>query len=218
MEVSISARHLEVTPRLEEVIHDKIGGLDRFLEGLDSAEVHLDEARNPRITDKQFCEVVLVGHGHHLRCKVQAPDPFTAIDRATAKLERQIRKLRTKLIRRHHGDGTTIRTANGHTEFPIPSDSVGIDSASQGSADTAGRASALARSADAGDDSADPEGSPRIVKTKRFHLGPLSPDEAVLKMELLGHGFFFFINSETSRSAVVYRRDDGDVGLIDEAG
>ena len=57
----------------------------------------------------------------------------------------------------------------------------------------------------------------RIVKTKRFHLGPLTPDEAALKMDLLGHGFFFFINRETGRSAVVYQREDGDVGLIDEA-
>ncbi len=211
MEVSISARHVTITPRLEEVIHEKIGGLDRFLEGLDSAEVHLDEARNPRINDKQFCEVVLVGHGHHVRCKVQAPDPFTAIDRATAKLERQIRKLRTKLIRRHHGDGTTIRTAEARSAQGRGA--VGFD-------DDGGSAGGDSRADDGFDgDAADQDQhSPRIVKTKRFHLGPLSPDEAVLKMELLGHGFFFFINSETDRSAVVYRREDGDVGLIDEAG
>ncbi len=191
MDVSISARHVTITPRLEDVIRDKIGGLDRFLDGLTSAEVHLQQARNPRIADKQSCEVVLVGHGHHVRCKVQAPDPYTAIDLATAKLERQIRKLRTRLIRRHHGDGTTIRTDVSASSLDINVDS---------------------------DNEVNESRTPRIVKTKRFHLGPLSPDEAVLKMELLGHGFFFFINSETSRSAVVYRRDDGDVGLIDESG
>ncbi len=195
MDVSISARHVNVTPRLEEVIHEKIGQLDRFLDGLDSADVHFDEARNPRIADKETCEVVVEGHGHHLRCKVSAPDPFTAVDLATAKLERQIRKLRTKLDRRHHGRGETIR-ANGAAGLgapPLPGDS----------------------------DDADEQHSeelPKIVKTKRFHLGPLTPDDAVLKMELLGHGFFFFINKETHRSAVVYMRDDGDVGLIDEAG
>ena len=70
----------------------------------------------------------------------------------------------------------------------------------------------------AGVDEEEDDVMPSIVKTKRFHLGPLTPDEAVLKMELLGHGFFFFINRETSRSAVVSRREDGDVGLIDEAG
>ena len=59
---------------------------------------------------------------------------------------------------------------------------------------------------------------PQIVKSKRFAIHPMSSDEAVERMELLGHGFFFFTNIETSRSAaVVYRRDDGNVGLIDEA-
>ena len=58
---------------------------------------------------------------------------------------------------------------------------------------------------------------PQIVKSKRFAIHPMSSDEAVERMELLGHGFFFFTNIETSRAAVVYRRDDGNVGLIDEA-
>lgn len=109
MDVSISSRHLTVTPKLEEAIRAKIGRLDRFLPELDTAVVHLDEARNPRITDREVCEVTLSGHGHRLRCKVKAPDPLTAVDRAEAKLERQIRKLRTKLQARHHGRGATIR-------------------------------------------------------------------------------------------------------------
>ena len=109
MDVSISSRHLTVTPKLEEAIRTKIGHLDRFLPELDTATVHLDEARNPRITNREVCEVTLSGHGHRLRCKVQAPDPLTAVDRAEAKLERQIRKLRTKLQKRHHGRGDTIR-------------------------------------------------------------------------------------------------------------
>ena len=64
MDVSISARHVTITPRLEEVIHEKIGQLDRYLDGLDYAGVHFDEAQNPRIADKEFCEVHLKGHGH----------------------------------------------------------------------------------------------------------------------------------------------------------
>ncbi len=197
MDVSISARHVTITPRLEEVIHEKIGQLDRYLDGLDYAGVHFDEAQNPRITDKQYCEVVLHGHGHHLRCKVHAPDPFTAVDLATAKLERQIRKLRTKLQRRHQGTGATIRNGEGASMASVAVVDHEVD----------------------GVDHEDVEAAlPQIVKTKRFHLGPLTPMEAVEKMEQLGHGFFFFINRETDRSAVVYRRDDGDVGLIDEAG
>ena len=198
MDVSISARHVNITPRLEEVIHEKIGGLDKFLQGLDHAEVHFDEARNPRIADKEFCEVVVEGHGHHLRCKVHAPDPYSAVDAATLKLERQIRKLRTRLQKRHHGSGETLR----HMDAAALMDDLGGVAVDDSLAD--------------GDEAEDV--MPTIVKSKRFYLAPMSAEEAVLKMDLLGHGFFFFINADTNRSAVVYKRDDGDVGLIDEAG
>ena len=196
MEISISSRHKDITPGLEEAVRTKIGQLDRYLDHLDTAEVHFDEARNPRIVDRETCEVTLTGHGHHLRCKVNAPDAFTAVDLAEAKLERQIRKLRTKLQNRHRGRGDTIRTGAATGSEPIP--------------DTVDGSGPV--------DGADDEPELQIVKTKRFHLGPLTPSEAALKMDLMGHGFFFFINSSTGRSAVVYRRDDGAVGLIDEAG
>ena len=198
MEISISSRNTAVTPGLEEAVRSKIGSLDRYLDDLDTAEVHFDEARNPRIADRETCEVTLTGHGHLLRCKVNAPDAFTAVDLAEAKLERQIRKLRTKLQNRHQGRGDTIRTRPAEERLPASAD---------------GRESADGAAYDI-----DAEPEQRIVKTKRFHLGPLTPSEATLKMDLLGHGFFFFINSATGRAAVVYRRDDGAVGLIDEAG
>ena len=198
MEISISSRHIAITPGLDEAVRTKIGQLDRYLEDLDTAEVHFDEARNPRIVDRETCEVTLTGHGHHLRCKVNAPDAFTAVDIAEAKLERQIRKLRTKLRNRHRGRGDTIRTGAG----------AGVEHQPAGQAHDGWDP----------EDSDESEPELRIVKTKRFHLGPLSPSEAALRMDLMGHGFFFFINSTTGRSAVVYRRDDGAVGLIDEAG
>lgn len=66
------------------------------------------------------------------------------------------------------------------------------------------------------EDDGEPE-VPRIVKSKRFAMMPMTPEDAVSRMELLGHGFFFFTSADTGRAAVIYRRDDGDVGLIDEA-
>ena len=54
-----------------------------------------------------------------------------------------------------------------------------------------------------------------IVRTKHFTLSPMSPEEAILQMNLLGHSFFMFINAETDESAVVYRRNDGKYGLIE---
>jgi putative sigma-54 modulation protein len=58
----------------------------------------------------------------------------------------------------------------------------------------------------------------RIVKTKRFTMKPMGPEEAALQMELLGHDFFLFTNAENGHAAVIYRRRDGYLGLIETIG
>ena len=185
MEITVSSRHTEVSELLRESTVDKIGRLGRFLEGMDRAEVHFSEEHTRRSADKEVCEVTLVGHGHHVRCKVSAPDGFAAVDLAVEKLEHQLHKLKTKLLKRSHTNG---RKVNGNGVVPAT---------------------------DRDEDEADI--LPRIVKTKSFQIKPMTPEEATLQMGLMGHDFFFFTNADTQRAAVVYRRDDGDVGLIDEA-
>jgi putative sigma-54 modulation protein len=66
---------------------------------------------------------------------------------------------------------------------------------------------------DSGDDV--PDAQPRIVKTKTFDMKPMTPEEAALQMDLVGHDFYFFTSSETGQAGVVYRRNDGQIGLID---
>jgi putative sigma-54 modulation protein len=169
---------------------------------MDHAEVHFSEHRNKRNADKEVCEVTLEGHGHHVRCKVSAPDGFAAVDRAVEKLEHQLHKLKTKLLkskRNHEG-----RRRGADRTRPLSDDVLG-----DGALDGVATAVLDGRSADGA--------APRIVKSKRFTIKPMTPDEAVLQMDLLGHDFFFFTNADTERAAVVYRRSDGDVGLIDEA-
>jgi len=196
VQVTVSRRHTEVSDALRVMAEEKIGRLDRFVEGLDYAEVHFSEHKNPRISDKEVCEVTIEGHGHHVRCKVQAPDGFQAVDKAYEKLEHQLHKLKTKLSRRNHGRPKAHKKVDalGAVAVAFPEEEVG------GPVD---------------DEQVD--ALPQIVKSKRFAIHPMSADEAAERMELLGHGFFFFTNAKTSRSAVVYRRDDGNVGLIDEA-
>ena len=184
MEITVSSRHTEVSELLRESTIDKIGRLGRFLEGMDRAEVHFSEEHTRRNADKEVCEVTMVGHGHHVRCKVSAPDGFAAVDLAVEKLEHQLHKLKTKLLKRTHANG---RKANGNGAAPGP--------VREDESDT----------------------RPRIVKTKSFQIKPMTPEEATMQMGLMGHDFFFFTNAETERAAVVYRRDDGDVGLIDQA-
>ena len=200
MQVTVSARHTEIPDNLRVMAEEKIGKLSRFVEGLDHAEVHFSEHKNPRIADKEVCEVTIEGHGHHVRCKVQAPDGYQAIDKAYDKLEQQLLKLKTKLNNRRQG-------------APKAHKGVGALGAAVTAAElTEATAPVVAEEAEEVAD----EG-PRIVKSKRFAMFPMSAEEAADRMDLLGHGFFFFTNVETSRAAVVYRRDDGDVGLIDEA-
>jgi putative sigma-54 modulation protein len=188
MEISIAARHCEVTDQLRAAVQEKVTRLSRFLDGMDRAEVRFTEERNPRIADKEICEVTMHGHGHVVRARAAAPDPLMAVDRVVSKLGHRLEKLKGKLVGRSH-----------------PRRSGSLGSQAQAVAD-------LARSDGTGDEE---EGHPRIVKTKQFEMKPMTPEEAVLHMELLGHDFFLFTNADTGGSAVVYRRKDGHIGLID---
>ena len=105
MDVTISSRGVQLSPDLEQVVLEKVGRLDRLLAGLDRAEVHFFEEKNPRIADKEVCEIHVEGHGHHVHCKAAGPDELTAMERTLHKAERSLRKLKTKVVNRHHHTG-----------------------------------------------------------------------------------------------------------------
>jgi len=124
MQVNISSRRTVVSDRLQDLTRSKLSRLDKYVPGLERADVHFCEERNPRIADKEICEVTVEGHGHHVRTKVTAPDPYTAIDLATDKLEHQFHKLKTKLHRHEKGGESSIRLddplpISGDTPEPI---------------------------------------------------------------------------------------------------
>ena len=190
MDVIVSGRQMDVSEKLRQLTEDKVSRLGRFLD-MERAEVRFSREKNPRIANPELCEVTLEGHGHHVRAKVAAVDSFAAVDGAVAKAEQQLTKLKTRLVQR----GRHAKARNAQ-----PLGEVSLD----GSPTEEPQA---------------PDGPkvPRIVKSKRFAMMPMTPEDASHRMELLGHGFFFFTNIDTHRAAVVYLRDDGDIGLIDEA-
>ena len=100
MEVSVSSQHAEVSNALREAAVEKIGRLDRFLDGMERAEIHFVEERNPRIAEREVCEVTMEGHGRVVRVKVAARDQFSAIDLAVEKLEQRLSRLKTRLVGR----------------------------------------------------------------------------------------------------------------------
>lgn len=197
MEITVGGRKVEVSRSVRDAVEEKVGRLGRFLDGMERADVVFTEERNPRISEKEVCEVTLYGHGHVVRARAAASETLAALDLVVAKLTHRLEKLKGKLVSRSHP------RRHGVSHLPPAGtaiDSLGVDSSGiDGFAD--------------GDSSESRE--PRIVRSKQFSIKPMTPEEAALQMELLGHDFFLFTNSDTSGTAVVYRRKDGDVGLIE---
>ena len=189
MDVSVSGRNVDVSEQLRLTAEEKIGKLDRFLRGLERAEVHFIQEKNPRIEEREICEVTLAGHGHHVRCKVRGVDEQQALDRAVDKLEHQLHKLKTKQKRydKHAKRGHGIEPAELMPTLTHP---------------------------ETADEEVAAELGYRIVKVKHIDVDDLTPSDAALQMDLVNHPFYFFTDRQTGKPAVVYRRDDGDVGLL----
>jgi putative sigma-54 modulation protein len=197
MQVTVSSRRqAEVSDALRASAVEKIGRLERFLDGMDRAEVHFSEQKSRRVADREVCEVTMEGHGHVVRCKVAAADGFAAVDLAVEKLEQQLHRLKTRVKRKpnHQSKAKARRVADAATlvDDDDPEHSMA-------------------------DDAYVTKAGEFVVKKKSFAINPISVDDAVLQMELIGHSFYFFTNAATGKAAVLYRRDDGNLGLIDQA-
>jgi len=209
VEIAVHGRHVEVPKELKKAAEEKIGHLGRYLEGMERAEVRFFEERNPRIAEPVGCEVTVAGHGHVVRARAHGHDLAAALDRVVDKVGHRLSRLKSRLVGRshphHHNQHHTGAAAVKHKRDGADLDALALDFRFQVESD-------LDEHEVWGDDG---EGGRRIVRTKRFAIKPMSPAEAALQMELVSHDFYFFANSETGRPAVLYRRSDGDFGLID---
>ena len=183
VQIAVRSRNVEVSEALRATVEEKVTRLTRFLDGMEVAEVRFSEEKNPRIAEKEVCEVTMHGHGHIVRARAAATDSFAAVDRVVDKLEHRMEKLKGKLLGRSH---PRRRPSSAHVAVDLSDDDV-------------------------------EDGRPRIVKTKQFSIKPMTDEEALLQMELLGHAFFLFTNADTGQAAVVYHRTDGTIGLIEGA-
>ncbi|NLZ56329.1 MAG: ribosome-associated translation inhibitor RaiA [Clostridiaceae bacterium] len=132
-------------------------------------------------------ELTLRVNGTLHRAETLAADPMTAFDEALDIVERQIRRYKTRIERHNHS-------------YSYLRDYLREQQAEQ--------------DAEALDDTAKEDDS-SIVKRKTFTLTPMTPDEATLQMEMLNHSFHVFLNSDTNLVSVVYKRHDGDYGLLE---
>lgn len=193
MDIRVTGKNVEVTEGLEGYIEKKIGKLDRYLRRSDRGEAHVELRREQTkdVNDRNIVEVTLYDNkGAMLRGEERSGDLFTAIDAVFDKMYRQISRYKGKLIDRY-------RSASNDTEELF-----------------AAQLEAMEAEADEGLTAGGEEVAGRIVRVKRFGMAPMSAEEAIEQMELLDHSFFVFYNPNEGNINVVYRRHDGNYGLI----
>ena len=193
MDLHVKGKNIPVTDALFDHAQRKLAKLTRILPPWDEpphVELELSVERNPSIERNQVCEVTVRTKGPVLRVRESDRDMYFAIDHAVQKLERQAGRYRDR--RRRH------RSPHG-ANVPPPA----------GVPDEAREPPVVVAN---GPDS-DPE--PQLVKTKRFEMKPMSLEDAVMQIELLNHDFYVFRNDDDGATVnVIYRRRDGDLGLI----
>lgn len=176
MKFNIHGKKVEVTEAIENYIETKIGKLDKYFENPEelTATVVI-RIRNA----EQIVEVTIPAKGVILRAEENNKDLYAAIDLVSEKIERQIRKNKTRL-RKHNKKKENI--AEFILDFELTPDL---------------------------------EEEEAIVKRKHIDMKPMSEEEAVLQMELLGHAFFVFKDVETGSVCILYRRKDNNYGIIE---
>ena len=191
MDIIVKSKNCQVTNRLKEETIEKIEHASRFFDRLDSVEVVLREESNPRIAEPAVVEVTARAIGgarsHHIRAEGSAADHREAVDVAVARFARQLSRYKARMVdrRRKAGPGLSQPATN-----------------------------ALLNDGEVTPDR-DGAAHPSIVRTKVFELQPMLPEDAALQLELLDHHFYVFTNVATGSCNVVYRRKDGDLGLIE---
>lgn len=191
MDVAIKGRNIPVTESLEQYAREKVERVTRFFDDGDASrvEVELLHERNPSISQPEVADATLFVGGTVMKAREASGDMYASIDLMADKLIRQVRRFRGRQIDRWQGQRG--RKAAGEE----PGAGTGIFEDAE---------------EDVGFES-------RIVRTKQFQMKPMGPEEAAMNMELLDHDFFVFTSAETGDINVLYRRRDGDLGLIEPA-
>lgn len=174
---NVRGENIEVTDAIRSYVEKKISKLEKYFDDSAAATAHVNLKVYSDKTAK--VEVTIPLPYLVLRAEETSPDMYGSVDLVTDKLERQIRKFKTKINRKSRERGIK------GMELTVP------------------EAEAL------------PEESMQVVRTKRVSLKPMDSEEAILQMNMLGHEFFIFEDSETNGTSIVYKRQDGRYGLIE---
>ncbi|MHB8684440.1 MAG: ribosome hibernation-promoting factor, HPF/YfiA family [Dehalococcoidia bacterium] len=192
MNLVLRAHHTSVHDGFREHAEKKLGRLDRYLPRIGDVTVEVAREDTRAAAHRYTVQVTVRAGDAILRAEERGADPRDALDAAVAVLARQAQRHGKRLHDWH-------RRGEGADE---------------------GRGAALeapAREArgDEGDDSADEYIAGKVVRVKRFEAKPMSQEEALAQMDLLGHDFFLFLDAASDGYALLYKRNDGGYGLLE---
>lgn len=191
MHVTVTGRNIELTPTLKEYLVEKLKRSQKHFDSALNATALLSVSKNPSVAENQTAEVTIKLNGTVIRGEESTENMYASIDLVADKIERQLRKYKTRYY--HKGNKIRERELTQVIDVSPEVDSdVAIDK-----------------------ELALEEIHPRIVRSKKFPLKPMLPEEACKHMDLLGHDFYMFINSETEQVNTVYHRRDRNYGLIE---
>ncbi len=186
MQIQVVGRHMPVSDAIKAYVEEKVGKVARTLDRDDMrVEVRLHVEKNPEIENRDVAEITAFIGGRVVRAEEASTDMYAAIDLASDKFGRQIKKYKGRLNDRYNGRGhrvpEIVKTAPGDEQL---------------------------NGADLRQDAG------TVVRTKSIELKPMNWDEAILQLELLGHDFLMFAAADSGDVNVLYRRDDGDFGVL----
>ena len=229
MDVVVQGRHCAVTDRFRRQVKDKIARLDRFASRVIRLEVEVSKEHTRMASRSERVELTVYWRGPLVRAEATADDRFAALDLALDKLLARLRKAADRR-RVHHGARTPMSVARAMAG-PLAGTTASVRSLN-GLHQTADTEATDTEATDteanpvAGEDSTElPDveivagmqvmgDGPLVVREKVHAARPMTLDQALYEMELVGHDFYLFIDAQTHRASVVYRRRGYDYGVI----
>ncbi len=204
MDVVVTGRHCEVSDRFRSHVQEKLEKLEKLDHRIQRVQVELEKERNPRQHDRAVrIELTAFSKGPVIRAEAAAEDKMGALDLAVDKMASQMRRAADRR-RVHRGK-----------RRPVSVGEAMADAVPEGlaDADTEAGEDDSVHDRRVGPVAVDGDG-PLVVREKTHSASPMTLDQALYEMELVGHDFYLFVDKESERPSVVYRRRGYDYGVL----
>ena len=199
MDVVVNARHCEVSDRFRSHVEEKLARLEKHDHRIIRVQVEVEKERNPRQHDRAVrVELTALSKGPVIRAEAAAEDKMGALDLAVDKMAAQMRRAADRR-RVHHGRHTPVSVGEALADVPAP--------------DRSGADDGVIIERQVGPITVTGDG-PLVVREKSHPASPMTLDQALYEMELVGHDFYLFVDKDSERPAVVNRRKGYDYGVI----